>query len=155
MILSASNTISLINMTSFGPKLWDFALSVYPDHKETLLQWQADGAGVNDILLCGFAMKHQWRLDWSAWLTVETGQPRQLLRRVRQHRFQLARSHPTRPLALQWELVLEQWDLALLAGCLDQQHSSITAEQAVDALCQHWQITKTQTLHQLVQRLGS
>lgn len=142
-------------MMSLRPALWDFALSVYPDHKEPLLQWQTDGAGVNDILLCGFAKKHQWRLDWSAWLTVETGRPRQLLRRLRQHRFRLPPNHPTRALALQWELVLEQWDLALLADCLNQNDRGLPAEKAMDALCQHWQITKTQPLHQLVQRLGS
>jgi len=142
-------------MTSLGPTLWDFALAVYPDHKESLLHWQHKGASVNDILLCGFAIKHQWRLDWSTWLRVETGRPRALLRRVRQHRFQLAPGEPTRPLALQWELVLEQWDLALLADCLDQQDGSVRAEQAVDRLCHYWQLTKTQPLHQLVQRLGS
>ena len=140
---------------SLRPALWDFALSVYPSYKETLLNWQDKGASVNDILLCGFAMKHQWQLDWSAWLAVENGRPRQLLRRVRKHRFQLAGNHPTRALALELELALEQWDLALLADCLDRENISVTADGAVAALCQHWQITKTQALRQLVQRLGS
>ncbi|WP_146171193.1 DUF2390 domain-containing protein [Saccharospirillum sp. MSK14-1] len=142
-------------MTSLRPALWDYALSVYSAHKETLLQWQADGAGVNDILLCGFARHHQWCLDWGAWQAVESGRPRQVLRRVRHLRFQLPPNHPTRTLALQWELALEQWDLALLADCLRQQDRAISVESAVEALCQHWQITRTHALHELVQRLGS
>jgi len=140
---------------SLRPTLWDFALSVYPQNKETLLHWQDMGANVNDILLCSFAIKHQWRLDWSGWLNVESGRPRNLLRRVRQQRFRLPTDHSARSLALQWELLLEQWDLALLADCLERDGTSVSASQAVDALCQHWQIAKTQPMHLLVQRLGS
>lgn len=154
MILSSLITTRCIKIMSLRPALWDFALSIYPHNKASLLRWQDAGAAINDLLLAGFAVKHQLHICRSDWLLVDSGRPRALLRRLRQHRFTLPDDHPTRPLALQWELSLEQWDLALLAACLDQRESSLAASQAVEVFCQHWQITKTQELHRLVQFLG-
>lgn len=141
-------------MTSLRTAVWDFALAVYPANKASLLHWQVKGAGVNDLLLCGFALKHRKYLDWSGWLAVDRGRPRTVLRRLRHYRLQLPADHPNRAPALQWELVLEQWDLALLADCLTDQPTYLSVAEAIAALGQDWQITKTQLLHSLVQQLG-
>lgn len=155
MILSLIKMFSPTTMNDPRAELWAFALARYPEFKSTLLDWQQLGAGVNDLILLGLALHRKQGLNPNRWKLVDNGRPRHLLRRLRCYRQALASDDPARPKALEWELVLEQWDLALLADCLDQQHTNLTPNQALALFCQHWQIAKNPELHRLIQRLGS
>lgn len=143
-------------MTSSAADLWQFALTVYADHQDQLLHWQGRGAGVNDLLLLAFARRHRLGLKPDLWQRVDRGRPRQLLRRLRHYRFKLDRHDPQRRPALDWELALEQWDLALLADCLSSK-AALSADSALAVCCRHWQIAEgdCQALNALVQRLAN
>lgn len=99
--------------------LWRFALDVYPRAKTELLHWQDNyGLHVNDLLLLAFARRRDTGIDLETWYRIERSRPRRLLRRVRRLRYGYERDDPRRKTALDWELLLERIDLALLAECL-------------------------------------
>ncbi|WP_108125711.1 DUF2390 domain-containing protein [Saccharospirillum mangrovi] len=141
-------------MSDYKAALWDFALAQYPHFKEPLLHWQHLGAGVNDLLLLGFAHQQRLNIEPAIWRRIDAGRPRTLLRRLRGFRFSLSKDNPVRPGILRWELEMERWDLALLSGCLVLHNQGIGSEQMLDVCCKQWHITKDPALNLLVQRLG-
>lgn len=99
--------------------LWHFALRLYPNAQATLLKWQdEEGIHVNDLLWATYVKHRNQGVAIPTWQRLERSRYRRLLRRVRQLRYSLPRDHSARPLALKWELMLEQWDLAALNDCV-------------------------------------
>lgn len=123
--------------------LWRFALAIYPQAKPDLLHWQdAYGVHVNDLLWLAYARSQDQRLDIPLWARIEQGRPRQLLRRVRRVRYKLDRDDPIRESALEWELGMEQIDLALLSECLHPQ--GMDWRIGVGVIARHWQLDESQ-----------
>lgn len=119
--------------------LWRFALDVYPHAKSDLLSWQDTyGIHINDLLLLAFAHHRRIGVDLSTWVRIECARPRSLLRRVRRIRYRLDREDPARPLALEWELLLERIDLTLLSECLDA--TGVASERAAAHMARHWNL---------------
>lgn len=98
--------------------LWSFALRCYSIEQAALLGLQASARlHINDALFAAYARAHYLAPDAARWQQIRMGRPRQALLRVRQLRYRLSRSDPSRKRALEWELELERWDLARLASC--------------------------------------
>lgn len=132
--------------------LWRFALEVYPEAKPTLLEWQdRHGAHVNDILWLAHALNEGVAVDWTRWRRVETGKPRELLRRIRRLRQRMRSSEPERKLALTWELELEAIDLCLLHSCLNRQRTLSRTD--IDRLARIWSV-KEPALTVLIEQLA-
>jgi len=138
---------------SWTAELWSFALRCYTHEKDHLLRLQDTAQlHINDALTVAFADAKQLELHPACWDQVRSGRPRQVLLRLRRLRQTLNRSDPGRPLALDWELTLEQWDLARLANCLSPVNTAgepgthtRTTERAIAAISEHSALSVNQT----------
>lgn len=116
-------------------ELWSFALCCYSVEQAALLGLQESvRLHINDALFAAYARAHHLTPDAARWQQIRAGRPRQLLLRVRQLRYRLSRSDPNRKRALEWELELERWDLARLAGCLGGDNDECSDDARVAGL---------------------